>query len=99
MDKCIFEYDIAKSLNNYAKHGIDFEESKLIFDDIELVEFSAKDRPAKEERRWMCLGRYKGHVWTVLITYRGTHDEHTRLISSRPAERNEEAMYERHRSS
>ena len=33
-----FEYDTNKSLSNKQKHGIDFEEAKLLWDDDKMVE-------------------------------------------------------------
>ena len=33
-----FEYDIKKSLSNKQKHGIDFEEAKLLWNDDKMVE-------------------------------------------------------------
>jgi hypothetical protein len=36
-----FEYDLNKSQINLDKHGIDFEEAKLLWNDSDLVEIPA----------------------------------------------------------
>ncbi len=33
-----FEYDTKKSLSNKQKHGIDFEEAKLLWSDDKMIE-------------------------------------------------------------
>ncbi|RLA69134.1 MAG: hypothetical protein DRG24_08975, partial [Epsilonproteobacteria bacterium] len=44
-----FEYNIKKSLSNKQKHGIDFEEAKLLWSDDNMVEIktSYEDEEAK----------------------------------------------------
>jgi uncharacterized DUF497 family protein len=36
-----FEYDSKKNKINKKNHGIDFEEAKIIFDDLNLVSFGS----------------------------------------------------------
>ena len=41
-----FEYDINKSLLNKQKHGIDFEEAKLLWNDDKMVEiYTTPEKP------------------------------------------------------
>jgi uncharacterized DUF497 family protein len=40
----VFEFDLAKSKSNCAKHGVDFEEAQQLWDDTMLLEIPAKLR-------------------------------------------------------
>ena len=45
-----FEWDEKKAAENYAKHGIDFEHAKLVFNDIFSVEGFDDGGPYGEDR-------------------------------------------------
>lgn len=83
-----FEYDLAKSKVNRLKHGIDFEQAKLLWDDPRAIEIPAR---IDEEERSSVIGEIDGKVWTAVITYRGAS---TRIISVRRAREKEERRYE-----
>jgi uncharacterized DUF497 family protein len=83
-----FEHDPAKSAANLAKHGIDFEAAKALWDDIWLLEAPAK---TTDEPRWLAIGKLAGKCWTAVFTRRG---EAIRLISVRRARDEEVAAYE-----
>ncbi len=82
-----FEYDPAKSRSNRTKHGIDFDEAKLIWQDVDRLEVPAQ---SATEPRFAVIGRVAEKVWAAFITYRG---ESIRLISVRRARASEERAY------
>ena len=86
-----FEYDLRKSQANKTKHGLDFEEAKQIWEDIDRLEVSVSRIVEGEERNLM-IGRISGKIWTAVITRRG---EAVRLISVRRAHNKEEDEYGR----
>lgn len=83
-----FEYDLNKSVSNKSKHGIDFEEAQLIWEDPALVEIPAK---TADEPRFLIIGIIGEKHWSAVITYRG---DKVRLISVRRARKEEIAIYE-----
>ena len=87
-----FEYDSKKSQINKAKHGIDFEEAKQLFEDESSLIVPAKE--VADEERYALIGRMGGKCYIAIFTYRG---EKIRLISVRRCRKKEEAHYEHHR--
>lgn len=83
-----FEFDHAKSVSNHAKHGIDFEAAKALWNDPELIEIPAK---TDDEPRYLLIGRLRGKHWAAVVTYRG---DRIRLISVRRARPEEVVLYE-----
>ena len=83
-----FEFDIAKSESNRAKHGLDFVEAQSLWNDPMLLEIPAK---TDDEPRYLVIGSIDGKHWSAVITYRGSN---VRLISVRRARKEEEALYE-----
>ncbi len=84
----IFEFDARKSQMNLEKHGIDFEEAKLLWDDPDLLEIPAR---IEDEPRFMVIGRIANTHWSGIITYRG---DAIRIISIRRARDEEVVLYE-----
>lgn len=78
-----FEWDEAKNEANFAKHGFDFEHAIQIFDGP--VRQYVDPRPWGEERI-VTTGQIQGEFITVVYTRR---DGRCRIISARPARRNE----------
>ncbi len=83
-----FEFDPEKSDINRLKHGIDFIEAQLLWDDPMLMEIPAK---TVEEPRYLVIGLIGFMHWSAVITYRGAH---VRLISVRRARIEEVSLYE-----
>ena len=83
-----FEYNINKSIINNAKHGIDFEEAKVLFDDKDLLVIPLK---FEDEKRYACIGKLNNKMWTAIITFR---NENVRIISVRRSHKDEEKLYE-----
>ncbi len=83
-----FEFDVAKSESNRAKHGIDFVEAQVLWNDPMLLEIPAK---TDDEPRYLVIGIIDDMHWSAVITYRGAN---VRLISVRRARTEEVALYE-----
>jgi hypothetical protein len=83
-----FEWDERKRAGNLAKHGVDFELAKLIFEGPILE--GPDDRRNYGERRFGAFGMAKGIVLFVVYTWRGRR---RRLISARKAGKHEQKIY------
>lgn len=83
-----FEFDSRKSSANKKKHGIDFFEAQILWDDPDLLEVPLK---AEDEPRKMVIGKIGGDHWSAIITYRQMN---IRIISVRRARKEEVTAYE-----
>lgn len=83
-----FEYDSRKSKSNLEKHGIDFEEAQLLWDDSDLLEIPAR---TEDEPRFMVIGRIADVHWSGIITYR---EDVIRIISVHRSRDEEVVLYE-----
>jgi uncharacterized protein len=84
-----FEWDEKKAEENYAKHGIDFEHAKLVFNDLFSVE-GFDDGGSYGEDRFTIIGMAEGVILFVVYTERA---QRIRLISARRATRHEQNDY------
>jgi uncharacterized protein len=84
----MFEYDPDKSMANKAKHGIDFEEAQVIWDDERRALLKAH---WPGEQRWLMIGKIDARHWTAVFTLR---DATARIISVRRARLKEVEIYE-----
>ena len=81
-----FEWDNQKRLGNMAKHGIDFEDAVLA-----LQEFRIEFQTIRNgEVRTLAICPETNRIITVVYTMRG---EICRIISARPAHKNEQRIY------
>lgn len=83
-----YEYDEKKSLSNKQKHGIDFEEVKVLWRDDRLLEIKTS---FSSEIRYVNIGKIGDRFYTVVTTYRGNN---IRIISARRARKKEIETYE-----
>jgi uncharacterized DUF497 family protein len=84
-----FEWDARKAQSNLAKHGVGFEDARLVFDDaFALDRLDAGGGHA--EPRYVITGMTNGVLLTVVYAERG---ERTRIISARRATRHERREY------
>jgi uncharacterized DUF497 family protein len=83
-----FEFDRRKSKNNKQKHGIDFNESQKLWDDIDFIEIPVK---TSDETRFLVIGKILEKYWSAVITYRS---ERIRIISVRRSRKEEISIYE-----
>lgn len=84
----MFEFDEAKSAANKAKHGIDFIDAQVLWDDPRLLEIPAR---TDDEPRSLIVGRIGKKHWSAVITHR---NDKIRIISVRRSRRQEVEMYE-----
>jgi uncharacterized protein len=92
----VFEWDERKATLNLAKHGISFEEATTVFEDSNAFEGRDVVHSA-HEARYLLLGiSIAGRVLIVSFTFRRSGSGQTiRIISARPASREEELGYRR----
>ncbi len=81
-----FEYDPEKSAVNKAKHGIDFEAAKRIWDG-EAVVLEAK---TIKEARFMIMGWVQERLYSCIFTVR---QDKIRIISCRRSRDKERVFY------
>ncbi len=84
----IFEVDESKSKANLSKHGIDFIDAQMLWNDPMLLEIPAK---TEDEPRFLVIGLIDGKHWSAVLTYRG---KSIRLISVRRSRTEEVSLYE-----
>jgi len=83
-----FEWDNKKSRRNQAKHGIDFDTAKALWDDGNRVEIQSPY--PLEESRSILIGKLDKKLWTAIFTWRGSA---LRIISVRRARKREAHLY------
>jgi uncharacterized DUF497 family protein len=81
-----FEYDRHKSESNKAKHGVSFDDAKVLwlFDNIVVPAIT------KDEIRNMLIGNIGNELYSCVFTMRG---EKARIISCRRSREKERRLY------
>ncbi len=82
-----FEWDNEKNLSNQAKHGIDFDTARALWNDGNRVEVQSS---YPLESRSILIGKLDKKLWTAIFTRRGNA---LRIISVRRARKREENLY------
>jgi uncharacterized DUF497 family protein len=84
-----FEWDHAKAVDNFQKHGVQFVEAVQVFQDSGRIE--QESPPGNDSKsRWKSVGQVGSAAITVIFTLRG---EQVRIISARKASRRERRAY------
>jgi hypothetical protein len=84
-----FEWDPRKQRISLEKHGVQFADALVVFDDVLAITLP---EPSSEEERFITMGIDGfGRLLTVVYTWRG---DAVRLISARRATRSERRRYE-----
>ncbi len=86
----VFEWDEAKNRANIAKHGVGFGTAKRIFEGPVLTWID--DRKTYGEVRMHSIGQVDGVA--VLAVIHTERSGKTRIISARPADREERKKYD-----
>ena len=87
-----FEWDSTKALKNVRKHGLDFKEAIFIFSDPLEITISDPEHSIGEYR-FLSIGRSnKGNL--LVVSYIEPEENIIRIISVRPATKNEKKYYE-----
>ena len=86
----MFVWDEAKRKSNLEKHGLDFKDAHLVYENPNKCTYEASRRG---ERRLMDLAFavIRGRLLALVYTPRG---DDVRVISFRPASREEREQYE-----
>ena len=84
-----FEYNQNKKAANLKKHGLDFDDARLVFESAQIVTFE-DSRYDYGEVRYITLGLLNGDVVVVVTTETNTT---VRIISMRKAEKHEQTIY------
>jgi len=82
-----FEFDNRKS-EIKKKHGIDFFEAQMLWDDPDRIEIPAT---TIDEQRFLIIGKIDDKYWSGIITHR---DEKIRIISVRRSRMEGVEIYE-----
>ena len=82
------EFDQKKSDANKQKHGIDFVEAQVLWQDPDRLQVPAR---TQGEPRFMLIGRIRDKHWSAIFTTRGGN---TRIISVRRSRTKEVEQYE-----
>ncbi len=83
-----FEFDLRKSVSNKVKHGIDFDQAKRLWDDLNFVEVPAV---STDEPRFLIIGKIDNRHWSAITTVRVGR---IRIISVRRSRASEVELYE-----
>lgn len=93
-----FEWDAHKARINLSKHAVSFEEAATVFEDPACMELADPMHSTAAEVRVYRLGRSAlVRVLLVVFTVRRQANEQqtaARIISARPASRQEREVYE-----
>ena len=84
-----FEYDEIKSDKNKQKHGIDFEEAKILWEDESALVVPANI--VDNEVRYALISKILRKCYVAIFTLR---NEKYRIISVRRCRKNEEKNYD-----
>ena len=83
-----FEFDPEKSALNKHKHGIDFVETQVLWEDPDRLQVPAR---TQGELRFMLIGKIRGEHWSAIFTPRG---DWVRIVSVRRSRTKEVDAYE-----
>ena len=86
-----FEWDPAKAAENFAKHGVSFEEAATVFRDV-LSATGADPDHSGDEERFVTFGISTGG--RLLAISHTDRDDTIRIISARTATPSERTIYE-----
>lgn len=83
-----FQYDPKKSRSNLKKHGIDFEQAQVLWEDPKLVTLKTR---SEDEARSLIIAQLNDQYWSAIVTDR---DGEIRIISVRRSRIAEVELYE-----
>lgn len=82
------EWDIQKSINNFQKHGLSFEDAVHVLQGRTIT--FEDSRQNYGETRYITLGELEGRVVILVHT---TRNDYVRIISMRKANEREKKIY------
>lgn len=90
-----FEWDEKKNKINIKKHGISFQEASSVFSDENAILFDDVVHSRVEER-FLLLGLSDRASLCIVVHCYRENDEIIRIISARPATKNETNTYNKY---
>ena len=91
-----FEWDLAKAISNFAKHGVTFEQAATVFlDPLAITVFD--NAHSQIEERWFTVGLEAGGGLLVVVhTFQDQNPNiaRVRIIFARTATKQERHVYE-----
>ncbi len=84
----MFEFDEQKSKTNKDKHGIDFKEAQVLWDEDNRIMIPAKNL---DEVRFLLIAKKDDKHWSAIFTIR---NKKVRIISVRRSRPKEIRIYE-----
>lgn len=90
-DDDLFEWDEEKNKINIQKHGISFNEAKLIFNDYNAIEIFDAENSTIDEERYIVIGEINTFLVVTMI-YTERYNK-IRIISARYATSKEKEVY------
>ena len=93
----MFSWDARKSVTNFTKHGVPFEEAATVFGDPDALDWEDMEHSASEQRSKRLGVSAAGRILLVVYTIRRERhgQEIIRIISARQASRKERKAYAR----
>lgn len=86
-----FTWDEAKERRNIAKHGVDFETARRVFNDPEFL--TEQDREVDGEPRWQTIGMTDGMRMLLVAHVTFEPEEIIHIVSARKATPHERRRY------
>ena len=86
-----FTWDEAKNKSNVAKHGVEFETARLVFNDPQFV--TEQDREVEGEPRWQTIGMVEGTQVLLVAHLTFESEDAVHIISARRATPQERRRY------
>lgn len=86
----MFVWDETKRRSNLEKHGLDFRDAYLVYDDPDKLTYGS-DRKGERRLLDLAFATINGRLLALVYTERG---EDVRVISFRAASREERELYE-----
>ena len=90
----VYEWDESKSISNYKKHGIWFDEAQTIWADDKSSEFFDPEHSSNEER-YIRIGHSSSMRILLVVFCEKMEGEIIRIISPRKATKREVGEYEK----
>ena len=93
LSSLIFEWDKGKARNNQRKHRVSFEEASTIFGDPLSVTIHDPLHSHAGEERYVTIGKSSTSGSTLVVVFT-EREKAMRIISARPATKQERTQYE-----
>jgi uncharacterized protein len=76
-----FTWDPVKNKSNVAKHGVEFETARLVFNDPQSV--TEQDREVDGEPRWQTIGMIEGTLMLLVAHLAFDSEDTVHIISAK----------------